>query len=350
MSITSFLLLMLPAASNALYNFTPENASTIYDAELPNQYSLPESQLVTPPVNSFWSTHFLTSANSTEYVLLSHAFVLPSGTVTVRTSLLDASNPENYWQSTKNLPLQNNSTTKNGKLRIEAPGFEFSSNSNDSISTMVWSGSTDHYEYNLTVKATSRVLLNAGTGYFSWGNGNTSQWSLPSCQTSGMLTLDDQILQVDEERSMTWYDRQFGFGGVDSEFTWFGVHFPGSEVKASIWLSDNKDPAQHLRFATVRTDYGLEIVRFNVTIEPENAWTSPNSNYTYQTRWFLDFDNGDFLDIKSVRNDQEIYAKNSIFSSSPFTTVKGRFFGQKTGFALVDISPPTSLQGGNAVF
>lgn len=325
-------------------------ADNYYQAELPTQYSLPESQLVTAPVNSFWSTHFLTSANSTEYVLLSQAFVLPSGTVTIRTSLLDASNPENYWQSTENLPLLKNSTIQNGKLSIKAPNFEFSSNSNDSISTMASIGSTVHYEYNITVEATTRVLLNAGTGYFSWGSGKTSQWSLPSCKTSGTLTLGDQILQVDEERSMTWYDRQYGFGGIDSEFTWFGVHFPGSKIKASIWLSDNEDPVQRLRFATVRTEYGLEIIRYNVTTKPENTWTSPNSNYTYQTRWHLNFDNGDFLDIKSVRDDQEIYAKNSIFSSSPFSTVKGQFFGQKTGFAMSDISPPTSSQAGNAVF
>ncbi|KAF7897056.1 hypothetical protein EAF00_005284 [Botryotinia globosa] len=137
---------------------------------------------------------------------------------------------------------------------------------------------------------------------------------------------------------------------TDSEFTWFGVHFPGSEVKASIWLSDNEDPVQHLRFATVRTEYGLEIIRLNVTIKPKNTWTSPNSNYTYQTRWLLNPNNGDFLDMKRVREDREIYAKNSVFSSSPFTTVKGRFFVQKTGFAMIDISPATSLQTGNAVF
>ncbi|TGO17355.1 hypothetical protein BTUL_0018g00220 [Botrytis tulipae] len=309
-------------------------ADIYYQAELPTQYSLPESQLVTPPVNSFWSTHFLTSANSTEYVLLSQAFVLPSGTVTVRTSLLDASNPENYRKSTETLPLLTNSTTKNGKLGIKAPNFEVSSNSNDSISTMVWIGSTDHYEYNLTVKATSRVLLNAGT--------------VVSSELPDFRHVDSRRLDPPGRRGTL--NDLYGFGGIDSEFTWFGVHFPGSEVKASIWLSDNENPVQRIRFATVRTKYGLEIIRIKVTIKQENMWTSPNSNYTYQTRWFLNFDNGDFLDIKSVREDQEIYAKNSILSSSPFTTVKGQFFGQKTGFAMIDISPPTSLQTGNAVF
>ncbi|KAJ4337894.1 hypothetical protein N0V95_008208 [Ascochyta clinopodiicola] len=246
--------------------------------------------------------------------------------------------------------LANNSTNKNGKMNIKAPGFELSSNSNDSISTMISRGSTDHYKYNLTVSATSRVILNAGTGVFAWGNGNTSQWSLPSCQTSGTLTVGDAVLQINGDRSMTWYDRQWGYGGVDSEFTWFGIQFPGSDVRASVWLSDNEVPQQRLRFATVRTEYGLQIVRFNVTVEPENVWTSGNSNYTYTTRWFLDFDNGDFLDIISVRNDQEIYSKNTLFATSAFATVRGRFFGQKTGFALLDISPPASAQGSNSRF
>ncbi|KAF7888307.1 uncharacterized protein EAF02_002848 [Botrytis sinoallii] len=276
MSITSFLMLMLPAASNALYNFTPENASTFYDAELPTQYSLPESQLVTSSVNSFWSTHFLTSANSTEYVLLSQGFVLPSGTVI------------------------NNSTNKNGKLSIKAPGFEFSSNSNDSNSTMVSSDSTDHYEYNLTAKATTRVLLNAGTGYFSWGNGKN--FAVVSSELPDFRHVDSRRPDPPGRR-----------GTLDDLVR-------SSEVKASIWLSDNEDPAQHLQFATVRTDHGLEIVRFNVTIEPENTWTSSKSNYTYQTRWFL-------TSRASVTT--KIYAENSIFSSSPFTTVKGRFFGQE---------------------
>ena len=141
---------------------------------------------------------------------------------------------------------------------------------------------------------------------------------------------------------MSWYDRQYGASGVDDGFTWFGVQFPSSDVRASIWLSNNKDPEQRLRFATVRTDYGLSIVRFNVTTNPEDEWTSPASNTTYQTKWFLDFDNGDFLEVGSVRKDQEIYIKGFL-AASAFSSVKGRFFGQKKGFALVDVVPAASV-------
>ncbi|CAI9625290.1 hypothetical protein GT037_007581 [Alternaria burnsii] len=226
----------------------------------------------------------------------------------------------------------------NGQLSIKGEGFELSSNSDDDVASMISGGSTDHYKYNLTVKASSRVILNAGTGFFNWRKGNTTQWSFPSGQTSGTLSIGESLYQVNEERSMTWYDRQHGGSGPDGGFTWFGVQFPGSNVKASIWHSDNEDPEQRLRFATVRKNYGLSIVRFNATADPNEVCTSPTSKTTYQTKWFLDFDNGDLLEVTSVKRDQDIPAEG-LFAASAFASVKGRFFGQKNRFALVDVVP-----------
>ena len=39
-----------------------------------------------------------------------------------------------------------------------------------------------------------------------------------------------------------------------------------------------------------------------------------------------------------MRKDQEIPAEG-LFAASAFASVKGRFFGQKSGFALVDVVP-----------
>jgi hypothetical protein len=358
MTRAPLLLSILTATSCALYDFSPENSPTIYDVmfllssrstmnmntyitcqnNLPTQLSLPDTQLAAEGFNSYWFSHFLTTGNDTEYVLLAQAVVLPTNEITIRTSLLDVGNPEIYWQSSSTVPLQGNTTSMNGRLSIKGKGFELSSNSDDNLASMVSGGSTDHYKYNLTVKASSRVILNAGTGLFNWGKSNTTQWSLPSGQTSGTLSIGDSLYQVNGERSLTWYDRQYGGSGPDSGFTWFGVQFPGSNVKASIWHTDNEDPEQPLRFATVRTNYGLSIVRFNATADPNEVWTSPTTNTTYQTKWFLDFDNGDFLEVTSVRKDQEIPAEG-LFAASAFASVKGRFFGQKNGFALVDVVP-----------
>ncbi|KAI8939827.1 hypothetical protein NX059_003565 [Plenodomus lindquistii] len=338
MNQAPLLLSMLTALGSALYDFSPDNSPTVYDHNLATQISLPATQVVAEGFNSYWLSHFLTTGNDTQFVVISHAVVLPTNQITIRSSVLDVGNPEIFWMSSTTVPLQGNATSINGQLSIKGEGFELSSNSEDNLASIVSAGSTDYYKYNLTVKASSRVILNAGTGIFNWGKSRTTQWSLPSAQTSGTLSIGDSLYQVNGERSMTWYDRQYGDGGPDGGFTWFGIHFPGSNVKASIWHSDHSDPEQHLRFATVRTDYGLTIVRFKATADPNEAWTSPTTNVTYQTKWFLEFDNGDFLEVTSVRKDQEIPA-DGLFVASAFATVKGQFFGHKKGFALVDVVP-----------
>ncbi|KAJ4312773.1 hypothetical protein N0V94_007282 [Neodidymelliopsis sp. IMI 364377] len=268
---------------------------------------------------------------------MSQALAAPAGPVTFRTSALDLGNTQNYWQHAETLPLEGNSTIQNGRMSIRAGDFGITSPSEDGITEMVTKGSTNRFDYNLTIKATSRAMLNAGAGFFLWGNGNTTQWSLPNCQTSGTIRINNADLEVDADNSMTWYDRQFGYGGVDSNSTWWGIQFPGSNIKAGIWLSNNNVPEQRLQFATVRTDSGLELVRFKVTTYPSHSWTSPFSNNTYSTKWFLDFDNGDFLEIESVRDDQEIQRADGSNAITAFANAKGKFFNQRYGFAILDI-------------
>lgn len=95
---------------------------------------------------------------------------------------------------------------------------------------------------------------------------------------------------------------------------------------------------QHLKFITVRKHSGVEIVGYNIT-EEDATWTSPRSNLTYPLAWSIWFDNGDFLRVESVRDDQEIYAPGQLTAISTFASVKGRFFGQEVSYALVDNVP-----------
>ncbi|KAH6620566.1 hypothetical protein C7974DRAFT_399987 [Boeremia exigua] len=339
-------LLLLQRCSAQRYFFSPEQDTEFEDPELPAQYSLQASQL-TPPAasltSSFWFASYLTTLDDRQYVVLSQAFALPDGVATFRASILDIDHPEKYWSYIESRPLLTASPSVDGRLIFDAGDFAVEGVSKDSISEMLTRGSTSDFAYNLTIRATSRVILNAGTGHFDWGTGNTTQWSLPSCATSGTLLVEGKAYDVDETRSLTWYDRQHGIGGPSVGFTWFGIQFPNSEVKASVWFSDSTVPKdQHLRFATVRTKHGLEIIRFTMTTYPLEVWTSPRSNNTYSKRWMLEFSNGDVLNITSVRDDQEPFRDGELAGLSAFASVEGSFFGQSGGFALVDVVPTSN--------
>ncbi|KNG51833.1 hypothetical protein TW65_01025 [Stemphylium lycopersici] len=332
----------ITAVSNALNNDFPSGLIVTHDDanELSGSISLPATQHDSAASSSYWFSHLLTTTENKQYSLIANYIVLPNNLMSVRTSLLDVNNTETYWQTAKVVSLEGNSILDNGQLSIKGAEFELSSSAKDNIGTMVSAGSTDDFGYHLTVQATSRVILNAGTGIFKWGANDTTQWSLPSCQTSGTLSIGNSSYTIDGEQSLSWYDRQYGDSLPDRGFTWFGVQFPGSDVRASIWFWDSKDPEQHISFGTVRTDFGLKLVRHTVTVYEDEAWTSPRSNATYQTKWLLEFDNGDYLHIQNVRKDQEIYSENTLVASA-FATVEGKFCGQESGFAIVDFMPST---------
>ncbi|TIA49880.1 hypothetical protein D6C79_03364 [Aureobasidium pullulans] len=332
----------LAAFAAAGYNFEPEHVQVIEDPSLPVQYSLQDSQLISPlstAFNSYWYATFLTSTDDKQYAVLSQTIAAANGLAVLRTSVLDLNNTENYWQQILSDPYHDNSTLHNGRLHIDASTHGIVGLSNDSISTMgIWASAND-FAYNFTIKATSPVLLNGGAGVFSWADGETRQWSLPSYETSGELTIGNHTLEVNTTNSLTWYDRQHGVAGVNGQFTWFGIQFPGSDIKASMWYTDNTGLyEQHLKFITVRKHSGVEIVGYNIT-EEGATWTSQRSNLTYPLAWSIWFDNGDFLRVESVRDDQEIYAPGQLTAISAFASVKGRFFGQEVGYALVDNVP-----------
>ncbi|KXH40166.1 hypothetical protein CSAL01_09640 [Colletotrichum salicis] len=234
---------------------------------------------------------------------------------------------------------QGNLTIKNGLLDIEVQGSAFKSGSSDSFSTLNTWGEYDAFAFNLTFDASSPVILNAGVGRFRWGTGTTMRWSLPSCLAKGSFTINGTTLEVDPTRSLTWYDRQHGVGGPNN-FTWFGLNFPGG-IGASIWYSDTAEPNQQLRFATIRAEDGLHIVRFKMIPGNATTWTSPVTNTTYAQNWRLFFDNGDTLAIKSIRQDQEKGAGAGRFHSG-VVEAEGSLFGQQKGFGFVDIAPKLS--------
>lgn len=76
------------------------------------------------------------------------------------------------------------------------------------------------------------------------------------------------------------------------------------------------------------------VLPFVLSVDWDNAWVSPWSGKKFPQSWTLKFDNGDYLQIKSVKEDQEVQSG----SWTGFVTVsRSRFMGQSTGFGVGDV-------------
>lgn len=225
----------------------------------------------------------------------------------------------------------------NESFSLEFPNFSVLSNAPDKISELALYAKSPDFSFSLGVEAkTSKVVLNGGNGVIAWGPhyGSSTHWSIPAARTSGMITLGgNDSLELDPSRSFTWYDHQITYG-APKNFTWFEVHFPDPEVRVSIWAYDWPDSSDAWRFATVRLHQETTLVLpFAMEADWDNAWVS-TSNHTFPQSWTLKFDNGDYLKLKSVREDQEIQSGGW---TGFITAEKSRFFGQTYGFGVADV-------------
>ncbi|KAF4541482.1 uncharacterized protein LTHEOB_8477 [Lasiodiplodia theobromae] len=313
--------------------FQPDHHSTYLNSRVPARFDLSKDQAD----GSYWSSTFLTTTTGKQYLAVSH--VLGS---LGKSSILELDTLR-YWNDLAYSESSDSNTTPNSSaFSIRAGDYGFGSESADGISTMYTFGSSANYSYNFGLEASSKVLLNGGGGAITFGSGyaNSTEWAIPACKTGGTLTLEDEILQIDPAKSLTWYDHQKGFG-APRNWTWFELHFPDSSIKASIWAYDLlASPSAEARFATVRVGQDSHsLLAYELTPDMGDVWKSPNSNITYPLKWKLDFENGDYLWVKSIRPDQEIYGSRQIGDTvyAGFATVSGRFLGQKRGFGVVEM-------------
>jgi hypothetical protein len=298
-------------------------------------YDLSQDQLT----GSYWTSSLLTTTKGGRYLILSHVL----GNV-CKSSILEV-DTLNYWNDLEYGTVPNSTVAPS-----EEPGFHLApgncglgSTSDDNISNMYTYGATDKYSYNITWEgSTSKVLLNGGNGAFTFAPGfvNSTEWSIPAARTSGTFTLEGQEHHIDSKKSLTWYDHQKGMGAPQS-WTWFQLHFPGSSIKASVWAYDLPSSSPDtIRFATVRVgEESQYILPFDMKTKAHDTWVSPRSNITYPLSWRLDFENGDHLNIKSARADQEIYGPRALSDTvyAGYATVSGRFLGRTVGYGVVEM-------------
>ncbi|KAL1633335.1 hypothetical protein SLS56_002970 [Neofusicoccum ribis] len=236
------------------------------------------------------------------------------GSSMARCSVLDITDPANYWMDSSNITLNTNVSAQS-VLHLDYGFLGFQGISADSTSTMrIWA-SLPTIGFNVTWESSSKVLFNAGSAMFWFGSsGNTHEWSMPAGITSGTLTLNGtQEISIDSANSLTWYDRQWGYAGP----------FGGDAIK---------------RFATVRKDMGTHVLSYDLLADWSNTWTSDCSGKTYPLSWTLRFQNGEELHMESIRDDQELCNVGQEAAYEGFIIASGSVLGKKPAFGLVEMT------------
>ncbi|KAH8687046.1 hypothetical protein BGZ61DRAFT_354887 [Ilyonectria robusta] len=314
--------------TTAAYRFQPDKHDTWENKRIPSLIDLSEDQ----NSGSYWSSAFVTATTGQQFLLIHHQF-----SNFCKSSLLDLQTLE-YSKHTDTCEITNNTKVVTAdSLSISFPNLSIIADVPDKISELQLYAKAPDYSFSLDVEAkTSKVLLNGGNGVIAWGPGRVtcSHWSIPAARTSGTLTLGEKKpLTIDPSKSFTWYDHQI-IQGAPSNFTWFEFHFPDPNIRVSVWAYD-WTASDSWRYATVRVGEETTLVLpLVLSVDWDNAWVSPWSGKKFPQSWTLKFDNGDYLQVKSVKEDQEVQSG----SWTGFVTVsRSRFMGQSTGFGVGDV-------------
>lgn len=320
---------------------------------MPTLYDIYSTQNFSSDVaasSSYWLSSFLTGFDNEHYVVISHSLANAKGVI-YRASTLSLGPPKTYASYVATANLSGDAVTT---FNITTEDYGFAALSEDKVSKIRSWSDHDGVIFDITFDATSPVIFNGGAGQFSWMNTPANEWGMPACRTAGSITINNKKVQIDPNRSFTWYDRQWNYSrdlqrlsssgstsGSTGNWTWFEVHFDHSPMKASIWAIDTENPHTRSRFATVRSDDGSQqFLPMGFSPDMTKTWVSGASGVKYPLRWELDLPNGDILSIESVTANQEMVGESASDTAyEGFVSVTGRMFNQVvTGFGIVEMT------------
>ncbi|KAE8353779.1 hypothetical protein BDV28DRAFT_156723 [Aspergillus coremiiformis] len=304
--------------------------------------------------NSWWSSSFVHASDDHDYLILAHA-ALPNpntSSVLFRGSILDINDTTYYrqvsWifnQSSGAAPVQE------GPLKIDSKNYGFVSvDPARPLGAMRTWCVSESVEFNVTFALSTPVILNGGVGTFPFGNEETLEWSMPAGSTNGHLVRNGKSIDIDNARSLTWYDRQLMWplapmgGSAKASWTWFELHV--EKRKMSVWIWDTFDH-QRFQFATIRETPGIhQVVAVTGFTPSRREWTSPISKSTYPLDWDLSLADGTTLKISSVRDDQELCnPEGTLATYEGYVTVTGRRGKDPiSGYGLVEIVPANMIK------
>jgi predicted secreted hydrolase len=187
----------------------------------------------------------------------------------------------------------------------------------------------------LTLDQAKPALLEYGTGYKTYSDGDTYYYSRPLLHAQGTITRGAETIPV---TGQAWFDHQWGNLAkvVNDGWEWFGIQLDdGREMMINVPLT-NGAPGAGAAEGTLMTPGCATVVLKpgDVTVTSSGTWTSPDSKCTYPMGWHVTTGDID-VTITPLVADQELPDSQPIYwegASSVSGTVSGRAYVELNGF------------------
>ena len=221
-------------------------------------------------------------------------------------------------------------------LNIKLPNGSMSGNlENMTFKAQIPNGSID-----VIAKPVGFPIYNAGTGYFPLLDMKVHQYSIPTLETIGSITIEGRTYEIN---GTSWFDRQWQNQGKEiiGHWTWMDLNLDNGD-RLSLW--DVVDDATNIEtaWATVLHLDGTQSV---VAVEPfrkgeSNYWTSEKSKQTYPTHWVVKIPEYDAcLEVTPAPAEQEIVSVVPPLNKyEAASKVKGTYKGKEVnGYCYVEL-------------
>lgn len=186
------------------------------------------------------------------------------------------------------------------------------------LDTMHIASRMKHGTIDITMHGKGYPLYCLCTGYFQIAGAPNYQYSFPTMEAAGRLTLEDITYPM---RGMVWFDRQFAYrpkgrklgNGYNCKWVWMDIHFDNNADKISLFGVTELMSGKENCWATVLHPDGTQS---GAGVDPMvsnsfDIWESKTTGMRYPTGWVVIIPEWNcWLTVKSVMDEQEIAADN----------------------------------------
>jgi len=240
-------------------------------------------------LNSYWTIFFLHLENGHDIFAVGQTqYDIEQNTshATSRSSVLDITTGTYASTSQTLTGLIDVPATS---VNISLPEYQTYFDPVDHLSYMVSTSTAAGIEYNLTSVPKGNMLYDGGSSFFLWGTNITCEFAQPECWVTGTVKINGTDVAVVPEKSMSWFDRQFGPGYGDYSWNlWIGYLSNG--VKFCIWHNNDGPGFVGQKFGTFAFPNGhQEVYPMREDIKASNPFTSNLTNVTYHGNYEVSF-------------------------------------------------------------